>query len=545
MLTTFYTYRALAEEWNALLPGENIKGAYSVARNEITITLRSGSALVYGLHGAFRYLYRSERIGRPRRNAAEVLPSIVGQEIREVGVAPRDRRLIISLAGGNELHFILYGPRPTVLVADAGSVADGFKATPGVISGGLPESRPARPPISETEFVEAANEESTTAGRLVRRAFVLFDEEMSREAAHRCGVDVGVHRLTDAAELYRSAVAVAEAAETPAGVYIYWDKYDRPEALSLLPLMWRANDREEAFDSVDAAVRVFCRARLRKILFLKNYEPVLRAVNEARDRARKRLEEVERRLLEPSRAEQYERWGHLLMAAGKSATIDADTVHVPDVFGAGDLVAIPVDADKSAVENAERLYERARSNRAARAAADARLEQDRKKLNVLESAARALADIDSREALKRFLIDYEAELGPVLGKGRKAPGASARFRHFALGAEYHVYVGRSAAENDALTFGFARKFDIWMHARGVAGSHVILRLPSRDASPDERILERAASVAAYFSKARGSEFVPVAYAPKKFVRKLKGGGPGQVAVDREKVVIVPPILPGD
>ncbi len=545
MLTTFYTYRALAKEWNALLTGVIVEGAYSAARNEITIALESATAIVYGLHGAFRYLYRSDRLGRPRRNAAAVLSSVAGRDIRAVEVAQRDRRLIITLAGGKELHFILYGPRATVLLADASIVEDGFKPGGGIIGGPLPETRPARPPLSEAEFVEAAKDESMTAGRLVRRAFVLFDEEMSREAAHRAGVDVGVPPVTEAAELYRSAADIAIAAETPAGAHIYWTPDNRPDAFALLPLTWRADDQTEGFASVDAAVRVFCRARLRSMSFAERYEPVLRALTGARDRARKRVEEVERRLLEPSRAEQYERWGHLLMAAGKTATIDSDTAHVPDVFGAGELVAIPVDARKSIVDNAEHLYDRARSTRSARAAADARLEQERRQLNTLEKATRTLAAVDSLDALKRFLTDFEPELGPVLGKGRKGHALSATFRHFALGGGYDVYVGRSAAENDTLTFGFARKFDIWMHARGVAGSHVILRLPSRDASPDERTLERAASVAAYFSKARGSEFVPVAYAPKKFVRKLKGGGPGHVAVDREIVVIVPPILPRD
>ena len=58
------------------------------------------------------------------------------------------------------------------------------------------------------------------------------------------------------------------------------------------------------------------------------------------------------------------------------------------------------------------------------------------------------------------------------------------FRRFILGEGYEVWIGRNARQNDALTFRHARKYDLWMHARGVAGSHAVLRLPSRDAQPN-------------------------------------------------------------
>ncbi|NNE36263.1 MAG: hypothetical protein HKN13_13575 [Rhodothermales bacterium] len=68
-------------------------------------------------------------------------------------------------------------------------------------------------------------------------------------------------------------------------------------------------------------------------------------------------------------------------------------------------------------------------------------------------------------------------------------------------------------------------------------------MPSRDTNPDRHVLEAAASIAAYFSKARGSGLVPVSYAPRKYVRKAKGTSVGKVILEREEVVIVPPVLP--
>ena len=125
-------------------------------------------------------------------------------------------------------------------------------------------------------------------------------------------------------------------------------------------------------------------------------------------------------------------------------------------------------------------------------------------------------------------------------------GAAPRlpFRRFVLDEGYEVWVGRNARQNDALTFDHARKYDLWMHARGVGGSHAVLRLPNRDARPGKPLLERAAAIAAYFSKAQGSSLVPVMMAPRKYVRKPKGAAPGAVVVEREEVLLVEPGLPG-
>src|SRR5690606_19335956 len=98
-------------------------------------------------------------------------------------------------------------------------------------------------------------------------------------------------------------------------------------------------------------------------------------------------------------------------------------------------------------------------------------------------------------------------------------------------------------QNDDLTFHHAQKYDLWMHARGVPGSHAVLRLPNRDAQPQPLVLQRAAAIAAYHSKARGSSLVPVIVVPRKYVRKPRGAAPGAVAVEREEVLMVEPGLP--
>jgi predicted ribosome quality control (RQC) complex YloA/Tae2 family protein len=104
-------------------------------------------------------------------------------------------------------------------------------------------------------------------------------------------------------------------------------------------------------------------------------------------------------------------------------------------------------------------------------------------------------------------------------------------------------VGRSNRENDILTHRVARQRDLWFHARGVAGSHVIMQRGSHRDNPSREILSRAAAIAAYYSKARTSGLAPVVYTERRYVRKPRKAPPGLAVCIREKVLMVRPVLP--
>jgi predicted ribosome quality control (RQC) complex YloA/Tae2 family protein len=97
-----------------------------------------------------------------------------------------------------------------------------------------------------------------------------------------------------------------------------------------------------------------------------------------------------------------------------------------------------------------------------------------------------------------------------------------------------LLVGRGAAENDQLTRRVARGNDLWLHARGQAGAHVVIRLAGPEA--DQESLLDAAHLAAHFSDARGEPQVEVACTRAKYVRKGRGAAPGAVSYSQERVL---------
>jgi len=195
-------------------------------------------------------------------------------------------------------------------------------------------------------------------------------------------------------------------------------------------------------------------------------------------------------------------------------------------------IAIPLDPALSPKENAQRWLKRAKRYQAASERIAAR------RAEVAAELARAEALLSGAEAAKDAgqLAAVEAEAPPPV-PGRKSPlSPRLPYRKFSSQSGAPILVGRSARDNDALTLRVARGNDLWLHARGVQGAHVII--PGAGDSPDSRALGDAALLAAHFSSARGQDGVEVAWTRCKYVRKPKGAPPGSVTVTQEKVLRV-------
>jgi predicted ribosome quality control (RQC) complex YloA/Tae2 family protein len=196
-------------------------------------------------------------------------------------------------------------------------------------------------------------------------------------------------------------------------------------------------------------------------------------------------------------------------------------------------VVLQLDPASSAAEHAARWLKRARRYQAAQDRIAARHEQVRDELSQAELLlARAQAAADAAA-----LAAVEAELGPsALPRVPKKDAPRLPYRVFQAQSGAKVLVGRSARDNDALTFRVARGNDVWLHARSVKGAHVVL--PGAGESPDARTLGDAALLAAHFSSLRGESGAEVAWTRCKYVRKPRGAAPGSVLVSQEKTLRV-------
>ncbi len=151
------------------------------------------------------------------------------------------------------------------------------------------------------------------------------------------------------------------------------------------------------------------------------------------------------------------------------------------------------------------------------------------------SMERALESLPARIAATRAAPAPAPASKPAAPARRGAPRIARPFREYRSSGGLDIWVGRGAASNDALTFHESSPDDVSMHARDVAGAHVVLRW-TRDDPPPARDLAEAAAIAAWHSKARGNTVTPVDWTRRKHVRKPRGGAPGLVLVDHVKTV---------
>ena len=257
------------------------------------------------------------------------------------------------------------------------------------------------------------------------------------------------------------------------------------------------------------------------------------AVKKRLDRARRleeRLRSDESSLEEPP---SLRRRGELLLAGLSRArkTEDGRSVFLPDVFDAEEKeIEIEIDPRLTLPKNAERFFTRARRGERARVELAKRLEAVGKEVSFWEGFECDLRDASTVVELEALEREAGAE-GLLFPRSqvpaKRRPPEALGPRSFRSHRGNSILVGRSGRSNDELTFDVATPHDLWFHASGIPGAHVVLRLPSGDTA-DEREMRDAAELAAYYSKAREATAVDVIVTERRNVSRIKGAPRGLV-----------------
>ncbi len=540
MLNNYYTLRALACEWALRLEGSTIADVYSQSRGELAIVLGSDSVLQFVLRPPLVCAFERHRSGRRRRNVASLFPELTGQVVTGICVADGDRILTIHLEHGLQMRAYLFGSQANVYVTDGeGLVRNAFRGADSWT--GRRTAPPRRAAVPEAFEVFRARLRNGTMACAIRGAVPFLDSELASEVLRRADLADGPVQLcseSDMRALFAAVKDLDSELEHPSA-RILWSSSGEAQ-LALGAVAGPRGAREERFDTVNRAVRVLAQYTLARQAFLVRYRSISRVIDKGLAAAQRRESQMRREQSSQCRHGDYERWAHLLMAS-RSEPPGQEQVVLEDLFGGGTPVTIALEASLGTVANAERYYQKARKARQAREYLATRLHQAERLGQELARAREELSHVSHLDGLDAF---ERANLGLIQRlQSRGGEVAGSRFRRFSVGQGYAVWVSRSQREADDLTFRCARKYDLWMHARGYSGAHVVLRLPHRDAAPGALLVEKAASIAAYFSKGRHSAFVPVIVTPRKYVHKPRGAPPGMVTCIREEVVIVAPESP--
>jgi len=240
--------------------------------------------------------------------------------------------------------------------------------------------------------------------------------------------------------------------------------------------------------------------------------------------------------------EEHKRRGDLLLANISTAKRNGNRVSLTDYYTEGSpTIEVEVDENQSLQEVAAESFSRyTKAKRAIEEIGARQLELERELATLEEKQAKLDRAIATRDPSTLSEFEEQKAKAAKPSRERKKPTITLPgLRRYLSSDGYEVLVGRTARDNDQLTFKVARPNDLWLHAGDYPGSHVIVRNSSRTEIPQRTIIE-AAQLAAKFSQASKDSKVAIHYTRRKFLTKPKGAAPGLVRLSTFKTITVEP-----
>jgi len=253
----------------------------------------------------------------------------------------------------------------------------------------------------------------------------------------------------------------------------------------------------------------------------------------------KKLNKLKIRVELGSKEDQYKLFGNLLQVNRHSIQKGLNVTKIID-YNTGKEISIKLDSKLSVSKNIDRYFEKSRDEKI-------NYQKSIELFNFTNSKYEKFLTyknkLDQLETTKELEIIHD-EIIPSKNKIIKMEtGLKFKYWHYLIEDKYHVYIGRDSKSNDYLSIKFAKQNDYWFHARGLPGSHVVLRIDNVKEGAPKDIIKKAASLSAYYSKAKTAGSASVSYTFAKFVHKKKGMLPGKVFLSKEKTLLVKPGIP--
>ncbi|MEX2585142.1 MAG: NFACT RNA binding domain-containing protein [Balneolaceae bacterium] len=464
-----------------------------------------------------------------KRNMQNFFEPLYGARVTGAELAEGDRLLTLSFNREEQLLFQLFGNRANLFMTDGQTILESFKNPKKRVGTPPPEPRKPAPP-GQPEQTENSE-----------KLLLHFDQKLPRhlirplvEQFDLDSIPPGNRRAERAEEIVKSVV---NAMMTCPEFRILANGH-----LCLIPTRLLPLENSATFDSVNEAIRhgYYEASALRRYSQqLKEYQESIHQSIRRGEKALKQLESADKAL---RRAETHEQYGHLLMAAAhREVDPGTQSIELENFYDENRPVIIQLKPSKDIAENARDYYNRAAKAKRRVQQAETRRKELTRQLQELEELRKSLQSTTDLHQLR----EWEKKQNSALERHRLLPGSTRqssspwKTTHI---LDFEVRIGKNAKSNDKLT-RTAHKEDIWLHARGTSGSHVVIRMENQTDYPPENVLYRAAGYAAWHSKLRGSALVPVISTKRKYITKPKGAPAGTVRVSREEVLMVEPVEP--
>lgn len=400
---------------------------------------------------------------------------------------------------------------------------------------------------SGKEFVQALSEKPTTVSKAIYTSFVGISPLLANEIAYRADVDgdaplssLSGEQLIHVSNHFRWFMEEIQNHRYVPN--IIWNGQE-PVEFSCVPLKQYSDYAHTEYDSISQVLQTYYAQKSKFTRIRQKSVDLRKIVSTALERNVKKYDLQLKQLQDAEKREKYRIYGELIQTYGYSVPEGSGRMEAENYYDDNKVIQIPLDPQLSPMENARKYFDKyGKLKRTAEALTELTMET-KAQIDHLESIQNALDIAESAEDLvqiKQELADYG--FIKKSQKSAKKERVKSKPFHYRSSAGYDIYVGKNNFQNDELTFKMATGNDWWFHAKGIPGSHVIVKANNEEL-PDI-VFEEAGKLAGYYSKGRESDKIEIDYLQKKNVKKPNGAVPGFVVYYTNYSLTIHPDITG-
>ena len=529
MYKSYYFLNRVAIDLDNRLSTSVINGVFSQEKDKLIIQFadKNHNAIEISVNHSNPYVTYRDKLVRAKKNTVDIFPILMGQIIQSVSIAGDDRVIKFQL-NKSELYFAIRGKFTNIYLNSSSSLSSFKDEDASTLEQIISEFRNKKYlqkfNIIDQDLIKGMSIES------IRDKFKFVGKELELE------VKSSVSQSEDNSKKLLEVLNVIRSAD----VVLYMDKLKNEFKIGFDGLKIFSGYEKEYVGDIFKTFNEYIRKRILLNKSIDKIKTISNVLNKELHKTINRLDKLDRLIDVGPQDELLKRYANLILININQIVAGAKEFICEDNFQPGNEVCIPLDTRLSPQKNAERYFEKAKNSLLEFEKATELHSKTRLNLEKLQNLNNELNVQLPNERIDQIMKELNIK---DENQQTKQDDLSEKFKHYLIASKYNIFVGKDSHNNDLLTTKFAKQNDLWFHARSVSGSHVILRVENTKEVIPKPIIKKAASLAAFHSKAKTAGIVPVSYTFKKYVVKRKGMPAGQVSLLKEDVLLVKPEIP--
>jgi predicted ribosome quality control (RQC) complex YloA/Tae2 family protein len=531
MFKNFFILNRQSIEVDRLLSGFALINVFTQEKNKLIFYLRNDSKEYFieiNADSSLPYFIIREKYNRAKKNTLNFFASYLPSKLSSIKIAELDRIVQFNIQTAS-IYFYIHGKETNVFLIDEEKNFESFKK--------IEDEKNLIDEVGKLNFTnsilipEFKLELDETSSSIISKKYPFLGREIISELIRRSDINPLQKKQVILQNILREIETTR--------AFVYRDDQTGKFKLSFFNRDELKSKELTFFNNLNDALKFLLvqehkhkyenlTGRGRENKFEKNIMQL-----------EKKRDHLQTRIKEGCKDEKYQQIANLLMMNLDMINQGASQVELENTYDSNKIITINLLPRLNLRENVNYYFDKVKSERK-------EFDKLNKLLSEINDQIKKQKTLFTEMKNTDIVTDDSLSSNAALKKNvdrNASQNVKSKFRQFILYDKYSIFVGKNSKNNDELTTSFAKQNDYWFHARSVSGSHVVLRWDKSYGEIQRILLEKTASLAAFYSKAKTSGLVPVSYTQKKYVIKRKGMEPGKVALFKEKVLIVRPEIP--